>query len=364
MSGQSTATLAAGQLGFSADSLALYMYAHVPTFVAPLSVEKFSLGQSNPTYLLVDGRCQRYVMRKKPPGQLISKTAHAVEREYQVLAALGKTDVPVPRVYCLCTDDRVIGTPFYIMEFVKGRIFPDPRLVEVPKADPVDTLAKLHSVDPAAVGLSKYGPSRDYYKRQLQTLTKVSRAQARVQDSRSGQEVGDMPGIEQLTHWFSTHMVRNQCTIVHGDFKFDNLIFHEREPRVIGILDWELSTLGHPLSDLANLMMPYYAGNVLSAGHILGFLGKEAEYGLPPPQALLERYAQRTSRARIDEWLFSVAFVYFKFATITQGIKARMYRGQASSANAKTMSGLFEPCAQIALEITKQADAEHSKSKL
>ncbi|KNE54929.1 hypothetical protein AMAG_00872 [Allomyces macrogynus ATCC 38327] len=356
--GQKTYAVNNTTLGFEPDSLVLYLYDHVPKFVAPLRIEKFALGQSNPTFFLVDGREQKYVLRKKPAGALLSPTAHAVEREFQVLNALGNAGkVPVPRVFTLCTDTNVIGTPFYIMDFVKGRIFPNALLPELPKEQRKDywkaaikTLAALHKTDLKATGLDKFGPPRGYYARQLKTLMKVSAAQAQVKNAK-GEAVGPMPGVAALKEWFEKNMPADETTLVHGDFKFDNLIFHPTEPKVIGILDWELATLGHPLSDLANLLMCYFSTD-MAVGSFTGVKGREREQGMLTLRECLDLYAAEVGRPQLKDLQFPAAFVYFKFSTITQGIKARLFRGQASSKEAATMAGLFEPCAKTALQIT------------
>ncbi|ORZ38040.1 kinase-like domain-containing protein [Catenaria anguillulae PL171] len=368
--GQATHSVDKKDLGFDFNKLVLHLYETVPQFIAPLRIEKFALGQSNPTYFLVDGREQKYVLRKKPAGALLSPTAHAVEREYQVLHGLGTCgQVPVPRVYTLCTDSSVIGTPFYVMEFVKGRIFPSPALPEIPSKDrrayweaAIRTLARLHSTDLHKAQLASYGPSSGFYQRQLKTLLKVSDAQAQVKDAK-GKPVGVMPGRDMLKQWFEANMPKDEATIIHGDYKFDNLIFHPTRPEVIGILDWELSTLGHPLSDLANFLMSHYAPSQMTHSSIVGIQGRAADLGIPTLTECLDLYAQAAGRPRIAAFDFYAAFVFFKFAVITQGVKARMYRGQASSREAGEASRLFEPCAEIAGRIIREAGGK-GKSKL
>ncbi|KAI9217738.1 kinase-like domain-containing protein [Blastocladiella britannica] len=359
--GQKTFEVARTELGFDLSSLVLYLYQQVPGFIAPLRIEKFALGQSNPTFLLVDGREQKYVLRKKPAGALMSPTAHAVEREFKVLQGLGRaSDVPVPRMYALCTDSTVIGTPFYIMQFVKGRIFPSPALPELPKAErrkywqaAVDALARLHTTDIDAAGLGDYGSRSGYYQRQLRTLLKVSDTQGAIKDAQ-GRAVGPMPGRDALKSWFAANLPKDETTVIQGDFKFDNLVFHPDRPEVIAILDWELSTLGHPLSDLANLMMGAYLPAAVGANTPGGgYKGEEHALGLPTRREVLDMYAKSVGRPPIANFSFFAAFVFFKFSVIAQGIRARMYRGQASSKNAAAASTLFEVCARIALEIAK-----------
>ncbi|KAF8455090.1 kinase-like domain-containing protein [Terfezia claveryi] len=255
-------------------SLERYIESNVPGIKTPIEVLQFGYGQSNPTYLLTSTvNKDRYVLRKKPPGQLLSKTAHAVEREYQVLKALEGVDVPAPRVYCLCTDTNVIGTAFYIMEYLDGRIFSNPSLPEISPVDrrkmwhsAVTALAKLHSTpitSPPSVtpeyDLSTFGRPTDFYPRQLKTLGSVSHSQSLVKDIDTKAPVGDLPHFQGLLNYFKQNLPQDRACIIHGDYKLDNLIFHPTEPKVIGILDWELSTIGHPLSDVSNLTMPWAA---------------------------------------------------------------------------------------------------------
>jgi len=210
---------------------------------APL---QFGFGQSNPTYQLTAADGQRYVLRKKPPGRLVSKTAHKVEREYRIIHALAKTDVPVPKAYCLCEDSAVIGTPFYIMEFLDGRIFEDPIIPSVLPdhrraiwADAVRTLAKLHRIDPRSIGLEAFGKPTGFYNRQVATWRSVCDAQAAIRDVDTREPVGALPHFAALMAFFSddAQQPADRGTLIHGDFKIDNLVFHKTEPRVIGILE-------------------------------------------------------------------------------------------------------------------------------
>ncbi|KAG0363811.1 hypothetical protein BGZ54_008013, partial [Gamsiella multidivaricata] len=358
-----------------AAQLEPYLQKAIPGFAVPVKVSQFKLGQSNPTYLLTDANNTRYVLRKKPAGALLSSTAHAVEREYRILKALGeKSNVPVPKVYTLCEDSSVIGTPFYVMEFLQGRIFSDITLKKLPFEErrqcwisAIDTLAKLHKVDYVAVGLEGYGKSAGFYSRQIASLSKVAAAQAAVKDT-EGALVGPIPGMDELAAWFKKHEVKDSTSIVHGDYKMDNLVFHPTEPRVIGILDWELSTIGHPFSDLANLVNPYYVpameGNPM--GGLRGI--SEKDLPIPPVNTLLERYCQQTSRPYpIENWMFCIAFSFFRLSVILHGIRARVARGQASSAEAKVYAALVESVAGLALEIARgdgQQDTDSVKSKL
>jgi aminoglycoside phosphotransferase (APT) family kinase protein len=207
---------------------------------------QFGFGQSNPTYQLIDAKSRKYVLRKKPPGTLISKTAHKVDREYRIIHALEKTDVPVPKAYCLCMDDAVIGSAFYIMEFLDGRIFEEPQMPDVPEAerremwhDAVRTLAKLHRVDPKSVGLESYGRPTGFYDRQIATFSTLNEAQGAVKDVESGELVGIVPHSKEFLEFFKRkdYQPKDRGTFVHGDFKIDNLVYHKTEPRVIGILE-------------------------------------------------------------------------------------------------------------------------------
>ncbi|SAM02173.1 hypothetical protein [Absidia glauca] len=271
----------------------------------------------NPTYLLKDGNQQQYVLRKKPPGALLSKTAHAIEREYRIINALGQhTDVPVPKVYALCEDDSVIGTPFYVMEFLKGRIFEDVRMLSLSYEDrkkcwfsALETLAKLHQVDFKAIGLESYGRNSGFYERQMKSLHRVSSAQASVVDKETGEKVQELPRLDEMFAWFKKNQPKDKATIVHGDFKIDNVVFHPTECRVIGILDWELSTIGHPLSDLANLLQPFY----IPAGPEGGFKDSKEPLPIPSAQELMPVYCQHSNQPfPIPQWMFAVAFSHFR----------------------------------------------------
>ncbi|KAG0252198.1 hypothetical protein DFQ27_008226 [Actinomortierella ambigua] len=360
--GQSTTEV---RSGYQLDPTKLepYLADHIPGLARPIKVSQFKLGQSNPTYLLTDAKGTKYVLRKKPSGALLSSTAHAVEREYRILKALGeKSDVPVPKVYTLCEDISLIGTPFYVMEFLQGRIFSDIRLLKLPFEErrqcwlsAVDTLAKLHKVNYIEVGLEGYGRPTGFYPRQISSLTKVAAAQATAK-GKDGQVVGPVPDIDKMTAWFKKNEIADATTIVHGDYKIDNLVFHPTEPRVIGILDWELSTIGHPLSDLANLVNLFYVPATDATAALGGLRGvPEKELPIPPVSVLLERYCQQTLQPfPIPNWMFCIAFSFFRLSVILHGIKARVARGQASSAEAKVYAALLEPTAGFVVEIVDE----------
>ncbi|KAI0061886.1 APH-domain-containing protein [Artomyces pyxidatus] len=342
-----------------------YIAESVPAVQGPVSVKQFKFGQSNPTYFLTDTRNTRFVLRKKPAGKLVSQTAHQVEREFAVLYAihthnikpstLSEQRVPVPEPIVLCEDSSVIGTPFYIMEFLEGRIFTDARMPEVSQKDrrecflsAVRSLAALSSLDPVAIGLGTFGPTTPYYPRQIKSLTRVSLAQAAVTDIDTGKPTGKIPGWDALIQWYQSHLPDESkfgTRIVHGDYKLDNLIFHPTENRVIGILDWELCTLGNPLADLANLTQPWAIEprdvQVPAASAFRAFKNNPAE-----APALLEDLEREYCRVvkqpyPMPEMVFVRSWMLLRLAIIAQGIAARYARRQASSERAFLYVQLF-----------------------
>ncbi len=326
---------------FDVAALERYMRDHVAGFAGRLAVRQFMGGQSNPTYhLRADG--QEYVLRRKPPGKLLP-SAHAVDREYRVITALAGTGVPVPRSYALCEDPDVIGTPFYIMEYVRGRVLTDPRLPGVAPAERAriydamnEVLARLHSVDWRAVGLADFGRPGNYVARQIHRWTVQYRAS----------ETESIPSMERLIAWLPEHIPADDTTtLVHGDYRLGNMIVHPTEPRVVAVLDWELSTLGHPLGDLAYNCMPYH----LSADSMDGFEGGDlAGLGIPTEDAYLDAYCRRTGRAGIEDWDFYVGFAMFRLAAIAQGIMGRVLAGTANDPNARQRGERARPLADAA----------------
>mgnify|MGYP002620190440 CR=1 FL=1 len=286
-------------------------------------------GQSNPTFLIFTDRGE-YVLRKQPPGDLLP-SAHAIDREYRVIEALSHTDVPVPRPIFYCEDRSVIGTPFYVMECLKGRSFSSPTLQEVARSERraiygamADTLARLHRADWNALGLSDYGRHDDYYARQIGRWTKQWNA-SRTRDN---------PWIDNLAEWLPKNIPQsNGTTIVHGDFKLDNMVFHETEPRVIGILDWELSTLGDPMADLAYSCIPYVTG----AGGYRGLMGLDLQdLGIPDHDAYIAAYFSKNP-LRHSIRPFHYAFALFRRGVIIEGVLSRAKAGNASNSDARSV---------------------------
>lgn len=293
------------------------------------SVRQFQGGQSNPTYLITAGEHQ-YVLRKKPPGKLL-KSAHQIEREYQIMTALRDTPVPVPVTRLLCEDSTVIGTPFYVMDFVPGRVFSHPTLTEMDRSQRAplyrslaETLAELHNVDWRAVGLEGFGRPSGYIERQIDRWSKQYQATS----------AEPLPSMAALMKWLPENApVDDEVTIAHGDFRLGNVIVHPQEPRVVAVLDWELSTLGHPLADLAYCCLMYHMPPDLPT--LPGLVGYSLEEnGLPREREFLDWYAGKTGRAEIPHWNFFLAFSLFRLAAILQGIYARALQGNAANADA------------------------------
>lgn len=324
-------TEASARTGFPIDCSGLdrYLAARVPGYAGPSVARRFEGGQSNPTFLLTTpGR--RYVLRKKPDGVLL-KSAHAVDREFRVIAALRDTAVPVAEALCYCDDETVIGTPFYVTAFIEGRVLWDPSLPGMTPAERAAhydemnrVIAALHQVDPAAVGLADYGRPDRYAERQINRWVQQYRLS----------ETTRIEAMERLIAWLPENLpASNESAIAHGDFRLDNLMFHPSEPRVLALLDWELSTLGHPLADLSYHLMVWR----LTPDEFRGLLGHPlAELGIPDEASYLRRYCERTGRSAIDpgEWNFYMAFNLFRLAAILQGIMKRALDGTANSPQA------------------------------
>ncbi|KAK2747497.1 hypothetical protein FQN57_001989 [Myotisia sp. PD_48] len=332
----------AGEIRQPFDTAAFerYLNQHAPSIATPLGVKQFGFGQSNPTYQLTAADGKKYVMRKKPPGKLLSKTAHRVDREFNIIHALEKTDVPVPQAIILCEDDSVIGTAFYIMEFLDGRIFLDAAMPEVGPEErtalwkaAVQTLAKLHRVVPKSIGMEGFGRHGGFYDRQLKTFIPLSKTQGDTVDIETKEPIGPLPHFNEMVAFFQNPSLRPQdrSTFVHGDYKIDNMVFHKTEPRVIGVLDWEMATIGHPLSDLCNLTGPF----VVKMGPTAEAFQPGKTPGLPTREDCLRWYSEVAGWDPSKDLTWGDAFHGFRGSIIMQGIAARYAVRQASSASAR-----------------------------
>jgi len=323
---------------FDSAAVEAWMAAHVPGFRGPIAVEKFATGQSNPTYKLT-ATSGAYVLRRKPPGTLL-KSAHAVDREFRVQQALAATDVPVARMYALCEDETVIGTMFYVMDHVAGRTFVDPRLPDLDMEDRSAifddmnrVLAAIHSVDLGAIGLADYGPHGDYYARQIDRWTKQYRAS----------ETEVIPEMDGLIAWLHDNLPDDdgRVTLVHGDYRIDNLLFAPDRPSCVAVLDWELSTLGHPFADLAAVIMQWSLPPG-DTGRGLAGVDRKA-LGIPEDQAFIDAYCGRMGLAGIERFGFYLAFCFFRMASILQGVKRRALDGNASNPERALELGALVP---------------------
>lgn len=342
---------------FDTAVLSAWLQEHLEGFEGPLSVEMFKGGQSNPTYKLVTPR-RSYVMRSKPgPVAKLLPSAHAIEREFAVMRGLAGTDVPVARMYCLCEDESVIGRAFYVMEFVQGRVLWDqslPGLAPAERAGLYDemnrVIAALHKVDFAAQGLAGYGKPGNYFERQIGRWSKQYAASVT-------EPIAEM---DQLIAWLPANIPASaldssRVSIVHGDYRLDNLIFHPTEPRVLAVLDWELSTLGHPLADFAYHCMAWH----IPPGSFRGIGGLDlAALGIPDEATYIRRYCERTGFTTPEllarDWNFYLAYNMFRIAAILQGIAKRIQAGTASSAQAEKSARGVRPMAELAWKFARR----------
>jgi aminoglycoside phosphotransferase (APT) family kinase protein len=334
-----------------AEKLLPWLEANVEGFKGPLEIRKFKGGQSNPTYQLVTPG-QRYVLRRKPPGKLLP-SAHAVDREYKVIAALNKVSFPVAKAYALCMDESIVGTIFYVMEQVEGRILwdgtlPDYKPVErraIYEAE-IGTLAALHNVDYKAIGLEDYGKPGNYFSRQVSRWTKQYQAS----------ETSVIPEMNQLIAWFPDHTPEDDMTsIVHGDYRLDNMILHPTEQKVAAVLDWELSTLGNPLADFSYFLMSWVMPSQERGG--LSGIDDLTAYGIPTIDEAVAQYCKATGRDGLPnlDWYF--AYNLFRLAGICQGIVGRVRDGTANSAHAASMEARVPVLARGAWEFAQKAGA-------
>jgi aminoglycoside phosphotransferase (APT) family kinase protein len=329
------------------ERLGAWLGSRIEGFRGPLAAERFAGGQSNPTYRLSAASGQ-YVLRRKPPGPLLP-SAHAVDREFRVMRALAETAVPVPRVYALCEDDAVIGSAFYVMEHLDGRIFWDQRLPEIANTSERAAMfqsmnrviADLHKVDYEAVGLGDFGRPGNYMGRQIARWSRQYRAS----------ETETIAAMDNLIEWLPEHLPpESPPAIVHGDYRMDNLVFHKTEPRVIGVLDWELSTIGDPLADFAYHVLTWRVTPEL----FRGLAGVDfAALGIPAEAEYVAAYCRRTGRDAIEGWEFYLVYSLFRIAAILQGIAKRAIDGTAAGADAVEQGKLARPLAEQAWQLAQ-----------
>jgi aminoglycoside phosphotransferase (APT) family kinase protein len=343
---------------FDVGALQSFLAANLTGFDGPLTVEQFKGGQSNPTYKLITPGVS-YVMRSKPgPADKLLASAHAIDREFTVMSALHGTDVPVPKMHLLCEDESVIGRAFYVMEFMPGRVLWEQSLPGIEKADRAAyydemnrVIAALHNVDVAKVGLANYGKPGNYFERQIGRWTKQYLASI----------TQPIPAMDALIEWLPAHIPASardetQVSVVHGDYRLDNVMFHPTEPRAIAVLDWELSTIGHPLADFSYHCMSWH----IQPGQFRGLGGLDLEaLGIPDEKRYVRRYCERTGRADPDavmaDWNFYLAYNMFRLAGILQGIAKRVEMGTASSAQARQAGAGARPLAEMGWALAQRA---------
>ncbi len=338
---------------FDEKRLIDYAAAHVEGFDAgAVDVRQFKGGQSNPTYQIVTPQ-KKYVLRRKPPGKLLP-SAHAVDREYRVITALGKVDFPVPRTYCLCEDESVIGTMFYIMDMVEGRILWDPLLPDLDATQrraifdaKIKTLAQLHMVDYEAIGLADYGKPGNYFARQISRWTKQYQAS----------ETQTIESMNKLIDWLPHNIPHDETTsIVHGDYRLDNMVLHAQNPQILAVLDWELSTLGHPLGDFTYHLMQWYMPQ--DGANTQTLSGADlVPLNIPTAEEYTRAYCEHTGRDGIENMDFYIAYNMFRLAGILQGIVGRVRDGTASSEHAMQNADRVRPLADMGWLYAQKAGA-------
>ena len=329
-----------------------YLAAQVAGFVGPLTVKQFKGGQSNPTYLL-ETPARRYVLRRKPPGKLLP-SAHAVDREYRVIRALYAQDFPVAEALIYCDDESIAGTPFYVMGFVDGRVFWEP---QIPHSSPAEraaiydsmnaTIAQLHGLDPATIGLGDFGKGENYVTRQVERWSKQYRAS----------ETEKIEAMERLIEWLPKHIpAAGPVRLVHGDYRLDNLIIAHDRPQVVAVLDWELSTLGDPLADFSYHLMAWHMPHSESAAGTATLVGHDLrKLGIPPMSAYVDDYVARTGLDPRPALPVYLAYNFFRIAAILQGIIGRVRDGTATSEFAPAKADMIRPLAEKAWEFARQA---------
>ena len=350
---------------FDVAALEAWLHKNLPGFQGPLTVEMFKGGQSNPTYKL-NTPARSYVMRSKPgPVAKLLPSAHAIEREFAVMSGLAGTDVPVPKMHCLCEDESVIGRAFYVMEFMSGRVLWDqslPGMTAAQRGEIYDemnrVIAALHTVKFAERGLAGYGKPGNYFERQIGRWSK----QYKASTDGAGPMSQPIEQMEKLVEWLPAHIPpaardESKVSIVHGDYRLDNTMFHASEPRIIAVLDWELSTLGHPLADFSYHCMSWHIPYGPGARGIAGLDFKAL--GIPSEDEYMRRYCDRTGLATVadlrNDWNFYMAYNLFRIAAILQGIAKRVEAGTASSAQAAASAAGARPMAELAWTFAQKA---------
>jgi aminoglycoside phosphotransferase (APT) family kinase protein len=341
-------------LAFDGARLAAFLLPRLPGFTGPLAVRQFKGGQSNPTYL-VETPTRRYVLRRKPPGKLLP-SAHAIDREFRLIGALAVQGFPVPQPYLYCDDPSVIGTPFFLMAHVEGRVFWEPHLPEASAAERAAiydaanaTLARLHRYDPAALGLADFGRGENYVARQVERWSRQYRAS----------ETEPIDDMERLLAWLPAHLPPPApVRLVHGDYRLDNIIVAPSEPKVAAVLDWELATLGDPLADLSFNLMAWDMPRAESGAGFGTLVGRNlATLGIPPRAAYVDAYVARTGLDPRPHLATYLAYNFFRLAAILQGVAGRLRDGTAVSENAAAMATMVRPLAARAWEFAREAGA-------